>query len=349
MTTSKPTVIQTDLDILSDYSLQLNRWLLKPIGAWPSSSITTKTERVVSVILIIICYSLILITVIPCLLHIILEDEDLRTKLIVLGPLSHWSLGGIGYTMLLMHNKEIKWCVEQIKSDWQAVTRPEVQEMMIKNAKYGRYVVAICATFFQVTILVFNVINGLTEQVVQVGNETRIVRVPPVAVYKKLIPVDTSPTNDIVLVVQCISGIIVSSGFVSAFSLAAIFIAHAYGQLNILMMWISEFVDQSREHDKCDHLNDIGTIVNKHLSIMKLMVNIYILNSWQCNKVGETVYMSNWYYLPKKDVLELMFIISRSFVETKLTAGKIIHISFYTFAGVMKTAFAYLNILLQTI
>lgn len=269
MTTSKPTVVQTDLDILSDYSLQLNRWLLKPVGAWPASSVTTKTERVVSVILIVICYSLILITVIPCLLHIILEDEDLRTKLIVLGPLSHWFLGGIGYTMLLMHNKEIKWCVDQVKSDWQAVTRAEIQEVMLRNAKYGRYVVAICATFFQVAVLIFNVINGLTEQVVRVGNETRIIRVPPVAVYKKLIPVDTSPTNDIVLVVQCISGILVNSTLVGAFSLAAIFTAHAYGQLSILMMWISEFVDQSWENDKCDRFNDIGTIVNKHLSIMR--------------------------------------------------------------------------------
>ncbi|XP_076393834.1 uncharacterized protein LOC143265463 [Megachile rotundata] len=69
----------------------------------------------------------------------------------------------------------------------------------------------------------------------------------------------------------------------------------------------------------------------------------------QCNKVGEAVYMSNWYYLREKDVLDLMLIISRSCVETNITAGKIVHMSFYTFTGVMKSAFAYLNILLQTI
>ncbi|XP_029048306.1 odorant receptor 4-like [Osmia bicornis bicornis] len=401
MTTVKPTTLQTDLD----YSLQLNRWLLKPIGVWPKSSTTTKTEKVISLILNVICYSFITITVVPCILHLVLEDDDIRTKLILFGPLCHWVFGCIDYTTLLMYSKEINWCVEQMKSDWHAVTRAEVQKVMLKNAKIGRYVAAFCATFMHAAIVFYNIVQTLTTEIIQVGNETRIVRMLPCVAYKKLIPVDTNPTNEIIFVVQLISGFIVTSGLVGALSLATAFTAHVYGQLNILMMWISEFVNQSRHHDKCADLNGIRAIVEKHLTIFSFISHIdtiingicfmellrvtfsacllgyYILVEWanqdfqnmisyalvlgsysfhiftlcfigetiteQCNKVGEAVYMSNWYYLPERDILDLMLILSRSYVTTKITAGKIIHMSFYAFASVMKTAFAYLNILLQ--
>ena len=32
------------------------------------------------------------------MLYMVLEDEDIRTKLRVVGPLSHWIVGGINYT-----------------------------------------------------------------------------------------------------------------------------------------------------------------------------------------------------------------------------------------------------------
>lgn len=46
------------------------------------------------------------------------------------------------------------------------------------------------------------------------------------------------------------------------------------------------------------------------------------------------VYMTNWYQLPDKDILNLIMIISRSSVEVKITAGKIITMSIYTFGNV---------------
>ncbi|KAF3424637.1 hypothetical protein E2986_11716 [Frieseomelitta varia] len=66
-----------------------------------------------------------------------------------------------------------------------------------------------------------------------------------------------------------------------------------------------------------------------------------------CLKVGEIVYMTNWYYLPVKKILDLILIIVRSSMVIELTAGKIIQMSIYTFGDVMRLAFAYLNILVQ--
>ncbi|CAK9819219.1 Odorant receptor 4 [Anthophora plagiata] len=398
-------VIQANLNSLSDYSLQLNRWFLKPIGAWPTLSFTSRIERIVSYVLIVICYCFILFTVIPCLLHLVMENENIRTKVKVFGPLSHWFVGGINYTTLLLRSKEIRGCVEHMQTDWRIITRMEDKQVMLKNARIGRYIAIFCAAFMQCGVLGYCVITAFTMQTIEVGNETRIIHLLPCAAYKKIIAVDTSPTNEIVLISQFVSGFIVNSSVVGAFSLAAVFTAHACGQLSVLMIWITEFVNRSKDRNGNVYLDKIGVVVEHHLRILSFIARIesvmsgicfmelfkstmdicvlsyYILTEWadhdiqnlttyfmilismtfnifivcyigeilteRCKKIGEVVYMTNWYYLPGKDVLDLIFIISRSSVVIKITAGKFVSMSVHTFAEVMKTTFAYLNILRQ--
>ncbi|XP_076675726.1 odorant receptor 4-like [Andrena cerasifolii] len=403
--TSESPITQTTLGNLSAYSLQLNRWYLKPIGAWPPSLPTLKHERIVSIILIAVCYCSISFTVIPCMLHIMLENEDIRQKLRVLGPLSHWFVGGINYTTLLLRRKEIRLCVEHLEDDWKIITRVKDQRVMLKNAKFGRYVAGFCAAFMQGGVLSYCLVTALSTQIVQVGNETRTVHMLPCAFYKKLLNVDNSRTNQIVLASQFLSGFIVNSSAVAAFSLAAVFAAHTCGQLNVLATWVTEYVNESGERGKSSSFNELGVIVEHHLRILSFisriedvmhricflelfrctfgicMLGYYILTEWsdhdfqnlttyfmilfsmtfnifivcyigeeltqQCKKVGEVVYMTDWYCLPCKNILDLIPIIARSNVVTKITAGKLFHMSVYTFGDVIKTSFAYLNLLRQ--
>ncbi|XP_003700842.2 uncharacterized protein LOC100876750 [Megachile rotundata] len=398
-------ISQKELDGLSDYSLQLNRWLLKPIGVWPKSFYTSNIEKIVSLISNMICYCSIVITVVPCILHLTFEDIDFRTKLKVFGPMTHWFAGGINYTTLLVRGEEIRHCMKQMQNDWRTVSSPEVQQVMLKDAKFGRNMATFCTVFMQGGVLCYCAAMALTKEIVQVGNETRTIHTLPIAVYKKLIPVDTSPTNEIVLAVQVLAAIIVNCTVVGAFSLAIVFAAHAHGQLDVLNMWITEFVDQSRNSSKKVRWNGIGVFVNNHTNVLSFIEHIehvmnvicftelcqctmsicflcyYILTEWhehdihnlttyviilvsvtfnvfimcyvgelltkQCNRIADVIYSTNWYYLPCKNVLDLTVIITRSSMVTKITAGKIIYMSMYTFGAVLKTSFTYLNILRQ--
>lgn len=54
----------------------------------------------------------------------------------------------------------------------------------------------------------------------------------------------------------------------------------------------------------------------------------------KCKEVGNMVYMTNWYQLHDKDILNLIMIIARSSVEYKMTAGKIMDMSVTTFGNV---------------
>ena len=53
-------------------------------------------------------------------------------------------------------------------------------------------------------------------------------------------------------------------------------------------------------------------------------------------KVGEIVYMTNWYYLPVRKMLDMVLIIARSSVVIEMTAGKIIQMSIHTFGDVSR-------------
>lgn len=56
--------------------------------------------------------------------------------------------------------------------------------------------------------------------------------------------------------------------------------------------------------------------------------------SEQCKKVGDAVYMTEWYYLPRREILDLVLIISRSNAAIKMTAGKFVEMSLITFTTV---------------
>ncbi|XP_076760937.1 uncharacterized protein LOC143429290 [Xylocopa sonorina] len=403
--TRKGTIAETDLNSYTDYSLQLNRWILKPIGVWPAFSTTTKLERIVSVVLNVICYGCMVSVSFVSLLQLLLEEEASYTKLKIAAALTHWFTSSFTYTTLLLRSKDIQFCVRHMDSDWRTVRRKRDQEVMLENAKFGRYVATFCAAIMQGGILsaVFVIVQTMEE--IQVGNETRIVHVLITPVYKKLVNVDESPMNEIVLAVQILSVFVANSSTVGTFSLAAVLAAHACGQLGVLMLRINESMNASRNQKEAVKSKELRLIVEHHLRtlnfvlyteevmnqmyflelfrcvldicligylsladlaenniesavtlftcVLAICFNVFIMCyigetlTEQCKKVGEVVYMTNWYYLPDKVILDLILIIVRSNVVIDITAGKFVHLSIYTFGQVIKTSFAYLNVLRQ--
>ncbi|KOX73711.1 hypothetical protein WN51_13789 [Melipona quadrifasciata] len=376
----------------SEYNIQMNRWILKPIGAWPITNSTTTVEKIMSRILTVVCWFISLFTIIPGVLNIILEKEDIYLKLKTLGPLSHWCVGGFNYAVLLLRKSDIHYCIEHIRTDWKMITRSEDQQVMLKNAKLGRRVAGFCAAFMQGGVFSTCIVYGVfTSQTIQVGNETMVVYGLPCPPYK--LPIQLKPIHDIILGTQFLSAFVVTTSATGAFGLAAVFASHAVGQLNIMMAWVNEFVNQ---HLRCENENasvsKVGAIVEHHLRVLSFIAHIerimspicfmemfkcmlgmcmasyYILVEWseyniqnlitytmilismtcniflvcyigevlseKCKNIGDMVYMTNWYRLPDKDILSLIMIIRRSSVKVKMTAGKIIDMSLFTFASV---------------
>ncbi|XP_011880184.1 PREDICTED: uncharacterized protein LOC105568818 isoform X2 [Vollenhovia emeryi] len=254
----------------NNYSLQLTRWFLLPIGAWPQMSAATRVERLSSRVHILVCTSIIAIIMVPCLLYVSLEEKDMEMKLSAMGPLSHWIMGMINYWLLLTRGDDIRECVLHMESDWRIARKLEDRQVMMRQARIGRFVSGFCAVFMQSGTFLFAVGKSLSTTAVIVGNETVLVHPMTCPMYTKFIDVRFSPANEIMVVVEWLSCFIVNSVTVGACSLDAVFAMHAYGQLNMLFAWLNELVvDEDKGNEGAEQR--LAVIVEHHLRVLSFI------------------------------------------------------------------------------
>ncbi|XP_017759716.1 PREDICTED: odorant receptor 22c-like [Eufriesea mexicana] len=100
--------------------------------------------------------------------------------------------------------------------------------------------------------------------------------------------------------------------------------------------------------------NDITSSVTYSILLLSLIFNIFVfcyigeIVAEQCRKIGEMLYMIEWYRLPGNKKLCCILIIAMSNSSIKLTAGNIVELSISTFTDVVKTAVSFLNVLRRT-
>lgn len=255
---------------LHDHSVQLNRWFLKPIGAWPRTSATTDSEKAVSRVLIFICYSLIAFTVIPCALNIFFEERDIELKLRAIGPLSHWLMGGINYSSLLLRSADIRRCVRHMEIDWRIIRRSRDREIMARNARLGRFVAGFCAIFMHSGVFSYSIVSGMTTVVVSIDDNQSVSMLQlPCPSYNKFVDARFSPANEIVLAMQLLSCFIVNSTVVGACSLAAVFAMHACGQFDILILRLDRLVEGEGAKENKSVQRRLADIVEHHLRVLR--------------------------------------------------------------------------------
>ncbi|XP_017878899.1 odorant receptor 2a-like [Ceratina calcarata] len=100
--------------------------------------------------------------------------------------------------------------------------------------------------------------------------------------------------------------------------------------------------------------NDYTNVVTYVVLLISFTLNIFIfcyigeIVAEHCRKIGEMSYMIEWYRLPGNKKLCCVMIIAMSNSTTTLTAGKMVELSISTFADVVKTSVAFLNVLRAT-
>ncbi|XP_077269671.1 odorant receptor 43a-like isoform X3 [Temnothorax americanus] len=288
--TEKANPVATVYDHKKDLqlSLQLNRWMLELIGAWPKSSTISWTERYAYRLLNVICTSLISFLVIPAVVCIVLEMNDSYIILKLSGALSFCVLAVVKYSSLIFHEKDIRRGIKHIESDWINTRHYGDRIIMIRSAKFGRRLVAICAFFmyggaaFFYLALPFSV-GKITESD---GNLTYRPLVYPVA--RAIVDVRYSPVSEIFFWVQCLSGFLAHSITATGCSLAAVFAMHAYGRMEILIRWIEHLLNGRK--DLCDNMDErLAMIVEQHVRVLrfialmdKILREISIVEVVQC-------------------------------------------------------------------
>lgn len=254
----------------TEYSIQPIRWLLKPISIWPEPVSSTK-EKILSTILLAVCVFLIAGTLVPCALAIFLDqNKDMETKVREFGPLSNWILASLKYCSLLSHVGDIRRCLEHVEADWRAVTRHEEREIMLRNAKIGRFIALFAAMFMHSGVFSYSIFRAMTMNESVLGVNGSAVRSLPFAFYDKIFDTTISPMYEIVFAMQFLSSFVVNSVAVSTVSLTAVFVMHACGQLKILVSLLENLIDETTsEKQESSTQRKYAVIVEHHLRVLK--------------------------------------------------------------------------------
>jgi len=266
MSMSKPVSRSISFKSNNDYSLQLSRWYLIPIGAWPQINSSNMACKIFTLLHIFICMMTVGFIMIPCTLFVLFEKVNIKLKLSAIGPLLHRVMGSINYCILLKRSSDIRKLIRHMETDWRIVHKIEDREVMLQYAKFGRFVAGICGVIMHGGAFLFSIARAIKYVVVIVGNDT--IRMHPMTcpIYSKIIDIRFSPVNEIALVIQFLSTFIVSSSITGACSLAAVFAMHACGQLNVLYKWLHELVENQKEDPTEQKL---ATVVEHHLRVLR--------------------------------------------------------------------------------
>ncbi|XP_018343956.1 PREDICTED: uncharacterized protein LOC108749637 [Trachymyrmex septentrionalis] len=339
-----------------NYSIQMNRWFMKPIGVWPLTLCETTVEKIGCMILTGISCLLICFLLIPCTLCTILVDTDLDTKIRMIGPVSFLLMAAVKQYILIIRSENIDECIRHIRVDWSrvALNHEKDREIMVNNAKFGRWLSSVSAIFMYSAGIFFTTVMPICARRTEIiDNET--VRSLSFPIYRGLFDPRTTPSFEIAQFTQGLAGYVIYTITISVCSLTAVFVMHACGQFRILMLKMEDLADgKERKSANSTHEGRLGDIVEHHIRILSFItrtekllneiclvdvvgctLNICFLgfNMMTCMQIGMKSYMINWYRIPNKGALGLTLIMAMSNATIKLTAGKFMDLSLASFCS----------------
>jgi len=265
--------ISINFENINDYSIQLNRWFLISLGAWPQTSASSRIKKIVVSMQIFILSTAVAVIMIPCMLYVCFEKEDIKTRINAVAPLMHRIMGSVNYWVLLTRYKDIQYCIQHMEMDWELVRRTDDREVMLRYAKIGRFIAGFCAIFMHSSTIMFSAVRAIKTTTVTIDNETFTIYPMTCPAYSKIVDVRFSPVNEILLSVQLLSTLVVSSSTVAVCSLAAVLAMHACGQLNVLHKWLNKLAEEKKNYLAKQKL---GAIVKHHWRVLRYYIYLDI-------------------------------------------------------------------------
>ncbi|CAD6201203.1 GSCOCT00013983001.2-RA-CDS [Cotesia congregata] len=225
-----------------EYAIQVNRWLLSPLGIWPLSSKSNLLKKIIQYLIIIICSLLLIFIIVPGSLFTYVKIKNPAIRIKLTGALSFCVMAIIKYYSLVSGRKNISNCIQHLISDWVQVNSLSNREIMLNYAQLGRFGSIICAIFMYGGGLFY---AGILPHVSPSVKNENNVTIKPIAYpsYFLIFDPQQSPAYEIVYSLHCCCAFVMHSVTSAACSLAVVFVMHACGQLDILIAWLNNLVD----------------------------------------------------------------------------------------------------------
>ncbi|XP_043517100.1 uncharacterized protein LOC122532410 isoform X6 [Frieseomelitta varia] len=267
--TDQPRNPNYEKDII--YVTKYLEWILNVVGIWPA--MLTGIGRFLPKISMVLSNFLLVFFEVQCVLHITFEQKDPMLRMRILGLACHSLVCLLKYWALTMRKSRIKFCIEEVYTDWKQVELQTDRTLMLKYGKIGRNLTIYCALFaycgniFYVTILQYAIGS-------QIDDDNRTIRILMYPMYSGLLDVQKSPIYEIVYVLQCIATLILNTMTAGCCGLAALFATHACGQIDVIMSQLDDLVDGKFFNKEYNSNNRLTEIVQHHIRILKFSATV---------------------------------------------------------------------------
>ncbi|XP_043282232.1 odorant receptor 22c-like [Venturia canescens] len=258
-----------------EYAIQMNRWLLKPLGVWPHISIENSSVtagKLVNGLLVVSTTFLLGFILLPGSLYTIIKEKktDVRVKLI--GALSFCVMAILKYISMLTGHDEIGNCIEHLVKDWRCVANPEDRRTMLSHALFGRYGTVVCAIFMYGGGLFYAIIMPLLRGSIFIPEANLTIRPLAYPSYYVLFDPQIQPFYEMVFATHCCCAFVMHTIATAGCGLGVLFVMHACGQLEILVAWLNSLVES---HSKEGSILDarIARIINQHVRVLRFITS----------------------------------------------------------------------------
>lgn len=251
----------------TDYAIKLCRVFALTLGLWPTNYKDSVLQLSFKLFLRFLYYSTTVFTYFSSILHGIFVLNDLHSRLLISGPIIFWTMLLLKYTLFWSRSGCIKKCMRLIEEDWREAETMNHRSAMMRSAKFGNFVIIMCASFMFSGGFFYHILVPLTAPPVFTENNISVQPFPTPA-FGKFFTSGYTPVYQIVFTVQAFTGIFNDTLNVMTFSLATVLILHACGQFDVLILCLADLVSDEKETDLSSHAR-LVLVVQRHLRVLR--------------------------------------------------------------------------------
>lgn len=261
------TIRPSSLDNDFDHAVRVTRVILQMIGSWPVSTFASDLRKIVTRSQIAFAYFLFAFILVPGFLLIFLKERDFKRRVRLLGPLLNCWMSCLKYSLLVYYAKKIRACLKQVRRDWRNTVDRNDRRAMLSKARIGRKFAVVSAAFMYVGGLSYRTVVPLAKGRILTPMNTTV-RALACPSYFVIFDEQVSPAYEIVFILQFFAGLITYSVTCGAAGLAAFFIMHVCGQLNILIGKLQRLNNMAVSDDRAVTIS-LAAIVEHQIKVKK--------------------------------------------------------------------------------
>ncbi|EFN78907.1 hypothetical protein EAI_02320 [Harpegnathos saltator] len=250
-------------------ALVWSKWILRILGIWPLVfPVTSRVEKILATTSFALSWSALGFLLIPIAIFTLSDHTVTNDKVKMLGPLGHVLISMLKYLFLVVRHKSIRQCIRGLSFDWRAVQRENYRTIMMKDSMKSHMLSKFCIAFMYCGGLSYVTVMPFLSQKPD-GEKNATVGPVPYLGFDIIFDLRFVPGYVFVFCMQCFSAVVMFNITTAVYCLAAMFVAHACGQIEIVMARVESFM-KDVQSNRINSEHCMAVIVKHHVKALSI-------------------------------------------------------------------------------